>query len=582
MLFFRRGAYFLLTLLVTAFIGSCENPPVNAPNTFSVPQTQLVVDTVRTIQTTTVRFQWSGTVSDGIVGGFFVSINGRQWGYTTKQDSTFLLPIFSADTTFTISVAACRPDGGNGVWDSALVRGTINFGPEPFVDLDSSRRYRLGEPFTDIGLIDTSPATVNLRVRNSPPTLQALRVPALVASQTTFSTQLPDTTYPAAEVRLLLTDLDGARNLSRLEITLNDSAFASGNIVTVPINTLSIAPTFNITLALEAVNPRQRNGTTQALVYLNSNPTALPQRLSNYRLDNQNIIYARVVDATQAVSRRIQIPDTLSWYTQSVSSTLCVIDNYSQGNDPLRSTDTTVGVLRPILQSLVNGKYTGANQYQTLTLAAQSSDPLALFRRARMYRDSPFILQRTLNFFNLYLWYCDSFNNSLTEVPRITLAAAVLPTLLGQGKKALMITAFAGGSIPSESEIQFSPSNVMRQLFPANVNNDTLRVLDANYPSLLYRVAGVTGAGEYSPAAMGLQASPDIQPMYRINRPIAGVGSDSTIACARRIYRSGAQETGRLIFTSIGFYGNFNQSLGGNNTLFRFYDTVFRREFGEQ
>ena len=145
--------------------GSVENQP---------PQTYLSLfpDSVIAPGSTLKKISWWGDDPDGFVVGFRISFDSVNWGYTTKNDSTFLLTISGNDSTFRFYAAA--------------------------VD--------------DKGAVDPSPASNLYPVINTPPSMvfQA-------------DTEIPDTTFPVATFKWTGTDPDGNSTIRYYYWALNDT-----------------------------------------------------------------------------------------------------------------------------------------------------------------------------------------------------------------------------------------------------------------------------------------------------------------------------------------------------------------------
>lgn len=559
---------FLFALMFGSLVLSCRDNAANAPNTFSEPNTIAITDSIKVTQRSTVALQWSGTLSDGVIGGYFVSIDASSanatWRFTTRQDSTFQLPLTSSFANFTISISACRLDGGNKSYDAELQRGNLNFGSEPFIDLDSNGVRSENEPFTDIGLIDLTPATISLPVRNTAPEL-------------TFSlnTDVADTTFPVAQFSLRASDLDGNSTISRVEIALNDPAFT---------NPVTITGGFEsgIVLTVEAVSPRST--VSEANVYRDNSETPLPKRLTNFRLGNTNVLYARCFDVSGA-KNAINLPngdtrDTLitmprdtvksKWVARQVTgqpgSSLIVVDDYADINtEPFQSTSASIRTLRDsVFSKLLNGKYTGVNAYQTIEVKPPSRNAP---RPAAAYAYSGQTLRRILAYYDVIYWYSDG-------AASYSLAQDALEPILRSGNKVLFNLS-ARVTDPESRFLQFSPAQRTTVILGDNVPDVVVEIDPggAGYPVL--RFNGSPHQGVYSTATMELQTN--VTPIYRLP---ASVVADTTqrVVCARKVYLDNAGNPGgRIIMISFGAYSFANL----NNNLFQFYEKVFRDEFGQ-
>ncbi|MDX2129007.1 MAG: hypothetical protein SFU91_08225 [Chloroherpetonaceae bacterium] len=535
-----------VALMVLGALLGCDERAMNAPNTFSEPKTRLFTDSIGVVQSSRVTLRWFGDVQDGFVTAYFVSFDRQNWRFTQRQDSAFSLRLFTTDTSFSFSVAAARTDGGNNRYDTSIIRGGFNFGPEPFTDANGNGRYENGENFIDIGPVDTNPPSVRFPVRNSFPTLE-------IRSQT------PDTTLPVIQFDFLVADVDGLETISRLDIALNDSLFLAANTVQVPVNN-----TF-MQVLLSATNPRAL-GTTTGQVFTGNSTTPLSRSLPNWQIGGTNVLYVRVVDAAGAASPRLAALDSgRTWFTAPITSTLAVIDDFGElARDPLNAADTTEAALRMLLPRIRGGKYTGNNAPQILDIRATGNTDLG--RRAAQY-SRPFVLSRLLLNYNVILWTADG-------LPNMELAAFSLPDLLLAGKNVLFNTGFSA----TPTILEFSPASGVTRLGLSNLNsNMTLPPLSpfTQYPTVRYN--GILRFSSYQPAVMSLQVGSES--IYELPSSLRGTLSANSVSLvARRIYRSPAnQPLGRIIFCTSAFYRVAN--LAGN--LDQFYETVFRDEFGE-
>ena len=93
--------------------GTITNPakPNLAPNT----ELFLYPDSTISEQKSKLRVHWWGDDPDGLVAGFFFKWVGLDstWHFTTKNDSTFSLPIGSSNALYTFMISAAD-NSGNG------------------------------------------------------------------------------------------------------------------------------------------------------------------------------------------------------------------------------------------------------------------------------------------------------------------------------------------------------------------------------------------------------------------------------------------------------------------------------------
>jgi len=118
------------------------------------------------------KISWWGDSPNGFIVGYRISFDSIHWGYTTKNDSTFVFKLAGQDSTFRIWVAA--------------------------VD--------------DQGVVDPRPASNRYPVVNSPPSM--VFDPSLT---------LPDTIFPVATIKWIGTDPDGENTIIRYWYSFNDT-----------------------------------------------------------------------------------------------------------------------------------------------------------------------------------------------------------------------------------------------------------------------------------------------------------------------------------------------------------------------
>ncbi len=168
---------------------SCSDPTSGTIDNLP-PDSYLSIfpDSIIAPGSTLKKINWWGDDPDGIVQGFRISFDSVNWGYTTKNDSSFLLSINGNDSTFRFWVAA--------------------------VD--------------DKGFIDPTPATNLYPVINTPPVVSF-----------DVGTDIPDTTFPVASFKWTGSDPDGVETIRYFQYSLNDTNHfrrVSGSINLLTIN----------------------------------------------------------------------------------------------------------------------------------------------------------------------------------------------------------------------------------------------------------------------------------------------------------------------------------------------------------
>jgi len=168
-----RALILLMAISAGIYFYSCSDPSSSTAENLP-PDTHLSIYPDSTIApgSTLKRINWWGDDPDGIVKGYYISFDSVNWGYTSRNDSTFLLSINGKDSTFRFFVAA--------------------------VD--------------DKGLVDPTPATNLYPVLNTPPSV-------------TFDqgTSLPDTTFPIASFKWTGSDPDGNLTIRYYQYSMNDT-----------------------------------------------------------------------------------------------------------------------------------------------------------------------------------------------------------------------------------------------------------------------------------------------------------------------------------------------------------------------
>ncbi|MBS1517568.1 MAG: hypothetical protein JSS91_05725 [Bacteroidetes bacterium] len=169
----KRYFYYYLIFITCILIYSCSDPITGTienqpPNTYLSLRPDSIISPGSTIKT----INWWGDDPDGFIAGYRISFDSVNWGYTTKNDSTFILSINGSDSTFRFFVAA----------------------------VDNK------------GLIDPTPATNLYPVINTPPEVSF-----------DAGTEIPDTTFPLATFKWTGSDPDGVENIRFYQYSLNDT-----------------------------------------------------------------------------------------------------------------------------------------------------------------------------------------------------------------------------------------------------------------------------------------------------------------------------------------------------------------------
>jgi hypothetical protein len=422
----------LEVLLIAFIVSSCNNEMPSNPIANKPPTTKLFLpDSSISQQPSRIKLHWTGDDPDGIIIGFYFSFDGVNWTFTTQNDSLFELKIGAVDTVFNFRISAIDNDG-NGKYDSQISQNNINFGLEPFTDINNNSKWDDGEPYTDIGTIDPNPATLLLPVKNSAP----------VISWNVLST-LPDNSFPAMSFGWNVSDIDGSETITNIKIALNDTAnfiLLDGGIRNITIRTKDFA-----------------NENPLLDILIDGDPNSIaPVKLPGLTYNANNKIYIQAVDLSSAKSEWISLPDSSrNWYVKKPKGNLLIVDDYTVFPD-------VASFYTSMMDSIGL-----SNKYDILDLQ-ESNLP---------YLNITFL--ETLKLFEGVLWYTDTN-------PSLNLANFAVQNYNDAGGKLLLSMQFPQtidlqlieGFLPIESD-----SSYFRSTIGANVTIASLDVL--NYPNLL-------------------------------------------------------------------------------------------------
>lgn len=264
---------FLVGILL--FSGGCETSLEGQLNDNLPPTTNLTVEQInRTGQarlSSQINISWWGDDPDGFLKGFEVAVNdtaGSDWTFTTRNDSTFILPIPSGNDTADVIF---------------FVRS---------VDNDDAR--------------DPNPASLVFPIKNSTPEVRFKRNPLPPEKRQVP----PDSTFNIASFGWSLSDEDGIANIATTEIALNPP---EGDWVEIPVE-----ETF-ISIKAET----QANPTADARVFLGTAFRSTETLVNNLKINAENKFAVRVTDQAGAVSE----PDTVSWYVRRQTSNILFLQD---------------------------------------------------------------------------------------------------------------------------------------------------------------------------------------------------------------------------------------------------------------
>ena len=404
----KNSQYILIIFSLLLFL-SCNESINDSLIENQSPETHLFLKADGEIsqQKSKLRVHWWGDDKDGLVIGYLFKWEGinEEWSFTKSNDSIFALPIGTVDTSFTFFVSAVD-NSGNGVYDNSIVSNGINFGSEPFNDLNGNEIYDNGEPFIDIGAIDDTPASQKFPIKNSSPEITWNDISVL-----------PEKSFPVITVGWDAYDLDGNETITEIHLAMNDTTefvrlSGSTRLVSLIINDInSTMPEMNI--------------------YLNAdNNKEWSEKLQNLALNDFNRLYVRGVDNSGASSKFQALPDTgRTWFVSKPKGDLLVIDDYiggSQVGDFYRQKFNTFAESRYNELDIENTSY----PYESITF------------------------QNTINLFKYVFWYSGSN-------PSIDLTNLVTQRYIQNGGK----IAFSMTFQDSSANFEFS-SQVVQSFLP--------------------------------------------------------------------------------------------------------------------
>lgn len=302
-----------IIVAIIFFVSCSENITDNKVENIA-PDTHLFLypDSSVSQQQSKLKVNWWGDDPDGLVTGYYFQWKGLDdgWTFTTKNDSTFYLPIGSADTNYSFTVMAAD-NGGNKVYDENIIRNGIDLGAEPFIDTNGDGVYNEGEAYYDIGLVDPSPAEQNFPIKNTTPTIEWNQL-----------SSLPQRSLPVISVGWETDDLDGPESISKINLALNDTS-----------QTVSFDNSVKfVTLRIKDVN----SDNPQMEILLNGNENDIHQELlQNLKLDADNKLFVQAEDISGAKTKFISLPDSgNSWFVEKPKNDFLLVDDFDNGSQP--------------------------------------------------------------------------------------------------------------------------------------------------------------------------------------------------------------------------------------------------------
>lgn len=424
----------LLTALALApLLAACDSGFGGSPFDNRAPETELSVRSVDLREdlgdrrlVSTIELAWSGVDADGVVAAYDVRayvvdaglpLPGAEegWTRTTRRDSTILLPIPEGRRTADVAVEVRAVDNDGGV--------------------------------------DETPARTVFPIINSDPTFR------LTAAEAP-----PDTTWPVLSFAFTADDPDGTANLAGVEVALNDT-----------LSGWTRLPADLTFVTLVAADPTA-TGTVDARVLAGRTAQATALTLPGLRMDADNRVFFRAVDAAGAASRATTFPDEdgVLFVRRTTSPVLLVND--------LRSSTTNVDT-RPLDVMRAALAQSGTASYDTWDL---SQTPLVAsapqVSEALPVTADP-TLRLTFALWSRIAWVSNAVTNSAVG-NNLPLAAPVLGAFFDRGGRMLVqtpITApLSGDEGQTNPAIDLLPMNSLVSFLPTPSEPRSVRTLRAN------------------------------------------------------------------------------------------------------
>ncbi len=267
--------YIAFLFLGATILSTCETAPTGEfienvpPNTFlTVEQINREGDFRLSSQ---INISWWGTDSDGYIVGYEYAINDTSentWSFTTRTDSTFILPIeegLSQDDVL-FKIRAVDNDGAKDLVGARLVFPIVNSAPS----------------------VSLNP------------------------------TELPaDTMFSIASFGWNIDDPDGLGNIERTEVAVNDTI---NGWVEIPI------PADETRLFINLQIDNSQVGSAEANVFQGRSFTTLQGlTIPGLEVGSMNTFYVRTIDNAGAVSN----VDSTSWYIKPKNSRTLFLNDYA-------------------------------------------------------------------------------------------------------------------------------------------------------------------------------------------------------------------------------------------------------------
>ena len=527
----------------------CTTNPSESQIPNRPPETSLWTDTIGRVLTSQVTLHWWGDDPDGFLLGYFVTVDGEHWTFTTSNDSTIVVDIGTKNIdTSKIQVAAVDKQG-NGVWDASVIIDGQDIGGEPFVDADSNGTYTPGEKFIDCGLIDQTPATLSVVIKNSPPSV-AFEV----------NTSIPSSTLPVVSILFNGTDPDGNSTIKNYYIALNDTSASAWQILPNTVSLVTLVGDLSDTSAT-VVPMALKSGT---------NAEDLGISVQGLQLNHTNVLYLYCTDLTGSRSPVIRMPDsTKTWYVQKPvgRKKLLLIDDFGTGSP------NPTQVYKSALSQTMNSSDVSYSDFDVLNLYTGDISPSL----------SKPMLSQTMIQYPIVLWYVRT-----GDVEHLRYAQETVPGYIQNGGKVVFTSGFenfvTNGSLP----LNFLPIDTLVTGYRINDSTShpgyisrvykdskilpTDSVSSSPYPLLVYDRTAIFGTYAFEPG-------PTDSVLYKLDLPNPSNSQELWVGHPSVGVISNNRS---LVFFSMPLHlMNTVDSKDGRSRLTKLFERIFRGEFGE-
>lgn len=265
--------------VILLFAVACESELTGDLKENQPPTTNLTVEGINRGDdfrlSSQINISWWGNDPDGYITGYEYAINDTSegnWNFTTRSDSTFILPITKGQSTDEVlfKVRAIDNDGAKDPKGASLVYPIVNSTP-----------------------------SVSINTNASP----------------------PDTLFSISSFGWTIDDPDGLLNIDRTEIAVNDTV---NGWVSIPLPEEEDENQLFISLEVDnSVAGTQAADVFLGRAYNRARIDGEALQVPGLEVGASNTFYVRVVDAAGAVSN----VDTLSWFIKEQKSDVLFIND---------------------------------------------------------------------------------------------------------------------------------------------------------------------------------------------------------------------------------------------------------------